>query len=86
MAFYQPYQVSNAFNDTHELIRASIDSIDYIYDMSSVYDELKDPFTDPVHVIQEAKKHMALSISKLIINKFSSKIGGESKLDNIRPD
>ena len=58
------------FQQTHEKIKSKIENTDYIYDLSGNYDNIKNPYTDIVHVTQEARDHMAQSISNIILNEY----------------
>ena len=68
IAIYQPFQVPNEFQNSHELIRSKIDSISYIYDLSDKYQYFDNPYQDIVHVNQEARMHMAKLISGIILS------------------
>ena len=70
LAIYQPYQVPDEFQQAHGKIKSKIENTDYIYDLSGNYDNIKNPYTDIVHVTQEARDHMAQSISNIILNEY----------------
>lgn len=68
IAFYQPYQVPEVFASSHNAIRTRITSIDYVHDVSTVYDSMPvKPYTDIVHVNQEAREKMAVVMTNVIL-------------------
>ena len=68
LAFYQPYRVPEEFVSTHERIKRSAESVDYVVDVSSTYDVYEeDVFKDRVHVKQYARDLMAKRLAELIV-------------------
>jgi len=67
LAFYQPYRIPEPFLATHERIRKRVAKLDYAFDVSSAYSAFGDDiYTDAVHVDQEAKNAMAVTIASII--------------------
>ena len=79
IAFYQPYQIPNEFQGAHKNIIQRLDTVDYIHDVSSLYDNKfgKKVYTDMVHVRQYAREAMAARMADEIVNKIPSNLLGK---------
>lgn len=71
LAFYQPYQVPEKFKASHQTIKKRADSVDYLYDVSNLYDSFgPNAYTDIVHVQQYARQAMAEQMRDIVVSKF----------------
>lgn len=74
-AFYQPYQVPRVFLSAHNEIRKRISRMNYIFDVSSEYDDLgKGVYVDQVHVHQGANELMGTKIAEIIARQLNEGI------------
>lgn len=66
-AFYQPYKVPKEFMSTHNEIKNHINTLKYVFDVSSEYDALgKEIYSDIAHVNQQANEVMGTKIAKIV--------------------
>ena len=71
IAFYQPYQIPKEFKQAHKSITQRLDTVDYIHDVSSLYDKFgQKVYTDMVHVLQYAREAMAARMADEIAKKM----------------
>ena len=72
MAFYQPYQVPEAFVTAHHEIKERIKTLPYVFDVSSAYDILgQEVYSDIVHVNQQANDVMGRKIADFVADNIS---------------
>lgn len=73
LAFYQPFQVPEEFQSTHERIKHRLSTTPYAFDVSSEFDGIrKDIYIDIVHVKQEARELMGRKIAAIIADELLS--------------
>ena len=65
--FYQPYQVPTELADLHQRIRQHVARISYGFDVSTVFDNNMEVYTDIVHVTQSGKETMSKAMTEIIL-------------------
>lgn len=66
--FYQPYMPLESMENIHSEVKTKVATVEYGYDVSSVFDDHQNLYKDNVHVLQEGNDIMASAMAEKLLN------------------